>query len=539
LYDADGNAVMSPLTYMDEIGSDGNPTGNQVAHAGRPIEYRVAASDEANGQISLRFGGIDSGSAYRLAVTPFAYADDAEMNSSYIYGATTVTDVVDVPLVKLPVIHVKPSAGIIANDSLLGKVLTVGGDFTLDAATTYVSAEDGQTQDLNVKFTVWQSDGTLDENTNLPNFVQVYASGDYENRASIPINVGGDAGSTLLRIAAENDQGDVSEYGLAVHYNSLPPALFVETGTDGKIAADSAGSYRIAGSTAPYASVMDDRGNRTTADSEGQFSLSGTLSSGTQAYSTVTAIDSVGNVAQDDVSIVKSSQPANPGTGTGTNTGSGGAPVTEDGQTEDPTDNGMPTKRTFKDVHIEAAWAEEAIERAYRLGIVSGRTADLFAPKSPTRRDEAIAMLVRARKLAIGTQADLDAAAAHFADWHELAQWSRPYLAAAYANGLVTGKARQGKFYVNGASLVTRAEMTVLFQNAYRLTADVGNRKTFGDAIPSWAANSVDILSSNGVINGYPNSKFLPASNATRAEIVVMLMRLIDRQEQDAPAQGE
>ncbi|QTH41382.1 S-layer homology domain-containing protein [Cohnella sp. LGH] len=543
LYDADGNAVISPLTYTDEIGSDGKPTGNRVAHAGRPIEYRVAASDEANGQISLRFGGIDSGAGYRLAVTPFAYADDAEMNSSYIYGPTTVTDVVDVPLVKLPVIHVKPSAGVIANDSLLGKVLTVNGNFTLDAATTYVSAEDGQTRDLNVKFTLWQSDGTLDENTNLPHFVQVYASGDYENRASVPITVGEDAGSTLLRIAAENDQGDVSEYGLAVHYNSLPPALFVETGTDGKIAADSSGSYRIAGSTVPYASVMDDRGNRTTADSEGQFSLSGTLSTGTQAYSTITATDSVGNVAQDDVSIVKSSQPANPGTDTGTNggtnTGSGGAPVKEDGQTEGPTDNGTPAKRTFKDVHTEAAWAEEAIERAYGLGIVSGRTADLFAPNSPTRRDEAIAMLVRARKLAIGKQADLDAAAAHFADWHELAQWSRPYLAAAYANGLVTGKARQGKFYVNGASLVTRAEMTVLFQNAYRLTADGGNRKTFGDAIPSWAANSVDILSSNGVINGYPNSKFLPASNATRAEIVVMLMRLIDRQEQDAPAKDE
>ncbi|MFB9279464.1 S-layer homology domain-containing protein [Cohnella cellulosilytica] len=548
LYDADGNAVMSPLTYTDEIGSDGNPTGNRVVHAGRPIEYQVAAEDEANGQIGLRFGGIDPGNSYRLAVTPFAYADDAEMNSSYIYGATTVTNVVDVPLVKSPNIHVRPSAGVIANDSLLGKVLTVGGDFTLDAATTYVSAEDGQTQDLGVRFTVWQSDGTIDENTNLPRFVQVYSSIDYENRISVPIIVDGDAGSTLLRIVAENDQGDVSEYGLAVHYNRLPPALFVETGTDGRIAADSAGRYRIAGSTLPYATVMDDRGNRTTADHEGQFSLSGTLSSGTQAYSTVTAIDSLGNVAQDDVSIVGGSQPANPGSGTGTNgggtntgtnAGSGSAPATEDGQTDSPTDNGTLAEKTFKDVHIEAAWAEEAIERAYKLGIVSGRTADLFAPNSHTRRDEAIAMLVRARKLAIGKQADLDAAAAHFADWHELAQWSRPYIAAAYANGLVTGKLRQGKLYVNGASLVTRAEAAVLFQNAYRLTADVGNRKTFGDPIPSWAANSVDILSSHGVINGYPNSTFLPASNATRAEIVVMLMRLIDRQEKDAPAKDE
>lgn|GEM_PF-6194609 len=46
-------------------------------------------------------------------------------------------------------------------------------------------------------------------------------------------------------------------------------------------------------------------------------------------------------------------------------------------------------------------------------------------------------------------------------------------------------------------------------------------------------------LSSRGVINGYPNSTFLPASNATRAEIVVMLMRLIDRQQKDALVKDE
>lgn len=463
-------------------------------------------------------------------------------------------------------------------------MLTVGSDFTLDLAATYVSAEDGQTQALDTKFTVWQSDGTMDQDTNLPSFVPVYASDDYEKQASVPITVDGDAGSTMLRIVSGNDQGDVSEYVLGVHYKSLPPVLFVETGTDGKIVADSAGRYQIKGSTLPYATVLDDQGNRTTADDAGEFSLSGTLSSGTQAYSTVTAIDSVGNAAQDDVSIVKSSEPGtdpgtnpgtdpgtNPGTDPGTNpgtdpgtdpgtnpgtdpdtgngngsgsnpeSGSGSTPSTDggqqtDGQTAGSTDNGTPVKKTFKDVFAEAPWAEEAIERAYQLGIVSGRTADTFAPNSNTRRDEAMAMLVRARHLPIGKQADLDAAAAYFADWNELAEWSRPYIATAYANGLVAGTELNGKPYVKGASFITRAEVAVLFQNAYQLTADEGNRKTFGDPIPAWAANSVNILSSNDVINGYPDSTFQPASNATRAELVVMLMRLIDRQEQAAAA---
>lgn len=544
LYDADGNAVMSPLTFTDEIGSDGNPTGNQVAHAGRPIEYQVSADDEKNGGFGLDFGGIESGNSYRLAVAPFAYADDAEMNSSYIYGATTVSDVVAVPLVKMPVIHAKPSAGVISNDSLLGNMLKVGGDFTLGLATTYVSADDGQTQDLDAKFTVWQSDGTIDEATAMPNYTLVYASDDYENQASVPIAVDGDAGSTMLRIVAENDQGDVSEYGLAVQYSSLPPALFVETGAEGKIVADSAGRYQIKGSTSPYATVLDNLGNRTTADDEGLFSMTGTLSAGTQAYRTITATDALGNFAQDDVSIVKSGASANPGTDPGANpgtnpgTGTGSGTSTDGGQTDGSEGAENPAKITFDDVNAQAPWAAAAIERAYEMGIVSGRAPGVFAPNSGTRRDEAIAMLARARQLTVGKQADLDAAAARFADWDKLAEWSKPYVAAAYANGLVTGTERDGKHYVNGASLVTRAEVAVLFQNAYRLAADAGNRKTFGDAIPSWASDSVDILSSNGVISGYPDSTFLPGSNATRAEIVVMLMRLIDRQEAEAPAEG-
>lgn len=572
LFDEDGNAIVSPLTYTDEIGGDGKPTGKQIAHAGRPIEYQVSADNAVNGEFTVYLGGMESGNRYKLEVTPFAYADlagdEEEANLANIYGPSTVTDVVAVPLIKTPVIHVKPSVGVIANDSLMGNMLTVGSDFTLDLVTTYVNTEDGQTQDMDTKFTVSQSDGTIDQDTNLPKFVSVYSSDNYENQASVPITVGGDAGSTLLRIVAENDQGDVSQYELAVHYSSLPPVLFLETGTDGKIIADSAGRYQIKGSTLPYGTVLDDRGNRTKADEAGEFSLSGTLSSNTQAYITVTAIDSVGNVTQDDVSVVKSSKPADPGTGpdTGNSNGSDNSnsnnngsssgigpnpssstdstPSNDGGQNTDDqadssTDNGTSAEKTFKDVHAEAPWAEEAIERAYKLGVVSGRTSDIFDPNSNTRRDEAISMLVRARNLHIGKQADLDAAAAHFADWNELAKWSRPYIAAAYANGLVAGTERNGKHYVNGASLITRAEVAVLFQNAYQLIADEGNSKIFGDAIPAWAANSVNILSSNGIINGYPDSTFLPASNATRAEIVVMLIRLIDQQEEVEPGKEE
>ncbi|MDG0814156.1 hypothetical protein [Cohnella rhizosphaerae] len=214
---------MSPTSYTDELDGDGNPTGNRIAHAGRPIEYQISADDAVNGAFSLDFGGMESGSSYMLAVTPFALTDDS--GSSYIYGATTATDVVEVPLVKMPVLHVASNLGAIASDSALGNVLAVNGDFELNIATTYIGAEDGQSRDLAAKFTVWQSDGTLDEATNMPNFTQIYASADYENHIAVPVTVDGDAGSSLIRIVAENDQGDVSEYGLAVRYSNLPPGF--------------------------------------------------------------------------------------------------------------------------------------------------------------------------------------------------------------------------------------------------------------------------------------------------------------------------
>lgn len=534
LLDADGNTVMSPMTYTDERDNGGNPTGEQTAHAGRPIAYQIPSSYAKDGEFTLDFGGMESGNSYKLMVTPYASINDDESagaadfaDAVYIYGAPTVTDVVDVPLVKMPVLHVSPSAGIVTNDSFTGNTLTVNGDFTLDVATTYVDGVDGKSKDSDVKFTVWQSDGTINEQTDQPNYTRIYASAEYENHISVPVALAGDVGSSLIRIVAENAQGDESDYGLAVQYNSLPLALFVETDANGKIVADSAGRYKIQGSTVAYATVMDNFGNRTTADDEGQFSISDTLSGNAQTYSTITAIDHSGNFAQDDVTIVKGNVPTGSGNGSGTDTGSGTGPGTGSG-TGDGTDGGNPSKPTFKDVHAQAPWAEAAIERAVKLGIVSGRTPGFFAPNSDTKRAEAIAMLVRAQHLTVGTQADLDAAAAYFADWNELAGWSKPYIAAAFANGLVSGATRNGKHYINGGSSITRAEVAVLFQNAFGLKADASNRKSFQDAVPSWAAASVDALSSNGVINGYPNATFKPDAEATRAEIVVMLMRLID-----------
>ncbi|PZT53467.1 S-layer homology domain-containing protein [Paenibacillus silvae] len=555
LLDAEGNAVMSPLSYTDELSSDGKATGKKIAHAGQPIEYQVQADNAVNGKVDLDFGGMEPGASYQLAVIPYAKADSSPSNTSYIYGASTMTSLVYVPQVKAPVIHVASSQGLMTSDALTGNLLTVNGDFNLEAAATYVNPEDGQSKELPAKFTVWQSDGTLDEQTNLPKFHPIYASTQVERQISVPVALDGEAGSSLIRIVAENEQGDVSEYGLGVHFNRLPPALFVETDKNASVTTDTAGRYQVQGSTVSYASVRDSLGNQTTADAEGRFSIKGTLNTAAKAVVTFTAVDHVGNFAQDDITIVRDYTPANPGNGNPTDSGGHTGGQTGGGQTHSepsvtsgssgssPQDHGStgagqegnsgneggPPHSSFRDVQSEAPWAAEVIERAYAKGIVSGIKPGIFAPNLNTRRDEVIAMLVRAKQLNVGIQADMEASAAYFTDWNELSAWSKPYIAAAYANGLISGLTKNGKHYILGGTYVTRAEAAVLFQNAYHLSADASGRKVYTDNIPSWAAESVDILSSHGIINGYLNSTFRAGAKATRAEIVVMLMRLIER----------
>ncbi|NUU60577.1 S-layer homology domain-containing protein [Paenibacillus agri] len=178
-------------------------------------------------------------------------------------------------------------------------------------------------------------------------------------------------------------------------------------------------------------------------------------------------------------------------------------------------------------MHLEAPWAEQAIEKAYALGLINGRSVDIFDPNSNTKRREAITILARAKKLTLGLPADLNEAALHFTDWDSVPEWSRPSIAAAYVNGLISGSKVNGKFYVNSNSNITRAELAVLIQNAFKLKADMNNVKSFSDDIPSWAAESIAALSSNKAISGYPDGTFKPSANATRAEMVVMLINVI------------
>ncbi|MBA2133858.1 S-layer homology domain-containing protein [Capillibacterium thermochitinicola] len=73
---------------------------------------------------------------------------------------------------------------------------------------------------------------------------------------------------------------------------------------------------------------------------------------------------------------------------------------------------------------------------------------------------------------------------------------------------------------------ITRAELAKTLAVAYGLNA-AGDQGQFPDAKGHWAENYIAALAEAKIITGYPDGSFKPEAPVTRAEMVVMLTRLL------------
>ncbi|WP_246469803.1 S-layer homology domain-containing protein [Cohnella nanjingensis] len=118
---------------------------------------------------------------------------------------------------------------------------------------------------------------------------------------------------------------------------------------------------------------------------------------------------------------------------------------------------------SFTDVKA-GDWYIGAVAKAQEYGIVEGYKDGTFGAAKTITRQEAIAMIARAMKLAgldtnIGP-ADADAALSGFSDGAAVAGWARQAVAAAVKSGLVGGSGSG----LNPASDITRAETAAIVQ---------------------------------------------------------------------------
>ena len=177
---------------------------------------------------------------------------------------------------------------------------------------------------------------------------------------------------------------------------------------------------------------------------------------------------------------------------------------------------------TFRDVS-EDSWCYDAVEYAYEKNLMTGVSADTFAPNGTCTRAQLVTILYR---LAGSPSAD----SASFSDV-TAGTWYTDAVAWANANGIVTGYA-DGSFAPNEA--VTREQLAAILyryaRSAQRDTSAAASLSGFTDsgAVSGYAGTAMAWANAEGLITGADGNTLLPKASATRAQVATILMRFLE-----------
>ncbi|MEN6315881.1 MAG: S-layer homology domain-containing protein [Clostridiaceae bacterium] len=201
-------------------------------------------------------------------------------------------------------------------------------------------------------------------------------------------------------------------------------------------------------------------------------------------------------------------------------------PADNDTKKEDTQGNATPpvtTDKKFDDTE-GFDWAEDAINELAGLGIINGTGPNTFSPGSNITRADFAILLVRA----LGLTSE---SGENFADVLESAYYANE-LAIAKGSGIITGV---GENLFNPEAKISRQDIMVIVVRAlekagYKLeSADETTLSEYFDAeeISGYAKAAVAILIKNGIIMG-ANGKINPKGDAIRAEVAVIIKRILD-----------
>ncbi len=174
----------------------------------------------------------------------------------------------------------------------------------------------------------------------------------------------------------------------------------------------------------------------------------------------------------------------------------------------------------------QSHWAKEDIELFAAIGLVNGVSDSEFAPDRNVSRAEFVAMIVRSLGLKGTSGFELPVSDV------ESDKWYSGDISVACEAGLIPGKMYEGGVF-NPDALITREEMAAIIVRAYESEkvlpvadvnidkfADVGEIDT--EYVP-YVAKGLSLR----FILGKSASEFAPKDNATRAEAVVIIKRLL------------
>ncbi|TCZ75069.1 hypothetical protein E0485_18955 [Paenibacillus albiflavus] len=182
----------------------------------------------------------------------------------------------------------------------------------------------------------------------------------------------------------------------------------------------------------------------------------------------------------------------------------------------------MEYSANYTDIDKVYKQAKLAIELLSAKHYMYGTEAGKFSPQQEITRAEFIALLVRILELqSVANDGD------SFNDVESNA-WYAGEINAAKKAGIVQGDG--SNFNPNGT--LTREAMAVMLVNAGLLQADPATTNEFADdaSISDWAKDAVYKAKASGLIVGVGSNTLQAKSSANRADVAVILLRLIEQQ---------
>lgn len=176
---------------------------------------------------------------------------------------------------------------------------------------------------------------------------------------------------------------------------------------------------------------------------------------------------------------------------------------------------------TFSDVAAKA-WYATAVGAVTDAGLMNGTSGTTFTPEGLVTRGMAAAVLWRLSK---SPAPKAVAAFPDVKDWYYYAD----AVAWCSENGVITG---YGNGTFGGGNPLTREQLAVLLQRYSKLNggaAGDGALDAYSDAnkVSPWAKDGMAHAVGLGLITGRDDGRLDPAGSATRAQLAVILQRLM------------
>ncbi|MBR2884170.1 MAG: S-layer homology domain-containing protein [Clostridia bacterium] len=209
--------------------------------------------------------------------------------------------------------------------------------------------------------------------------------------------------------------------------------------------------------------------------------------------------------------------------GGGTQGGSQGN--TSGGSAQGGAISGGSNSSKYSDVE-EGRWSQVYIEKLSEMGVLSGIGDGTFGPEMDIKRDEFIKILLEAFKIPATEEGE-----STFNDVND-GEWNEKYIKTAARLGIINGISPNE--FGTGLS-VSRQDAAVMIKRTLdylNLEFPKGDATTVLSDIESvdeYAAQSVDLLISQGIIIGNENGEFVPKGNISREQIAKIVVLTLEK----------